>query len=369
MYYFPSDKFWVGWRKFTICMQAAAANGAFPYPGLFPPLGQFSPFPRPPLFPPILPPSPPSPGSIRKQDLPPHSFPRPLLPLLPPSSSSPPSLRSPTSDLRDSIFQSSQLRAITGQELDIEQDSKVRLTTRHSPRRNHHHHVQARIGWPERYKNVQFSNARAASKTGWSREVHLSSRLIMMLMLMFMVVMMVILVMMVMVVRNEDAKDIKLIFTALPGRWLKVCRSHRLVEASSANICQRNTREGTQWTWFGTVCVSEIQTQGFVSFESKIGFNTTCLVSTGRFPLYAFSFLNKHKNDQLWSCISVLMHTWMYQRQCETGTLKLVLKFLSSTSEKESVKFGSHFSFHQSGKKSRLIAQKKLFLWPTAGIS
>ena len=114
-------------------MQAAAANGAFPYPGLFPPLGQFAPFPRPPLFPPILPPSPPSPGSIRKQDLPPHSFPRPLLPLLSPSSSSPPSLRSPTSDLRESIFQSNQLRAISGQELDIDHDSKVRLIALDKP--------------------------------------------------------------------------------------------------------------------------------------------------------------------------------------------------------------------------------------------
>ena len=118
--------------KFTICMQAAAANGAFPYPGLFPPLGQFAPFPRPPLFPPILPPSPPSPGSIRKQELPPHLGGRPLLPLIPPPqcSTSPPSLRSPTSELRDSIFQSqNHLRAIAGQELDNEQDSKVRAVS------------------------------------------------------------------------------------------------------------------------------------------------------------------------------------------------------------------------------------------------
>ena len=136
-------------------MQAAAANGAFPYPGLFPPLGQFAPFPRPPLFPPILPPSPPSPGSIRKQELPPHLGGRPLLPLIPPPqcSTSPPSLRSPTSELRDSIFQSqNHLRAIAGQELDNEQDSKVRavsswshLKFRHGDVKFQHKHISSFI--------------------------------------------------------------------------------------------------------------------------------------------------------------------------------------------------------------------------------
>merc|ERR1719394_607696 len=87
-------------------------------------------------FSPLLansPPSPPPPSSIRKQELPPHLGGRPLLPLIPPPqcSTSPPSLRSPTSELRDSIFQSqNHLRAIAGQELDNEQDSKGSLQDR-----------------------------------------------------------------------------------------------------------------------------------------------------------------------------------------------------------------------------------------------
>ena len=79
-------------------LQAAAANGAFPLPGLYPPIGQFPPQFRPPLFapglgvvPPSLPPlpSPPSPtGALRKEFSPP--FPRPsLLSMLPPQPSPP----------------------------------------------------------------------------------------------------------------------------------------------------------------------------------------------------------------------------------------------------------------------------------------
>ena len=81
-------------------LQAAAANGAFPFNGLYPPIGQFSPQFRPPMFPPglglppSLPqlptpplPSPPSPNSLRKEFS--QHFPRPLLSMIP--SSSPPS--------------------------------------------------------------------------------------------------------------------------------------------------------------------------------------------------------------------------------------------------------------------------------------
>ena len=80
-------------------LQAAAANGAFPFNGLYPPIGQFSPQFRPPMFPPgvglppSLPqlptpplPSPPSPTSLRKEFS--QHFPRPLLSIIP--SSSPP---------------------------------------------------------------------------------------------------------------------------------------------------------------------------------------------------------------------------------------------------------------------------------------
>ena len=82
-------------------LQAAAANGTFPFNGLYPHIGQFSPRFRPPMFPPGLglPPSlpqlpvptpplhsPPSPTFLRKEFI--QHFPRPLLSIIP--SSSPP---------------------------------------------------------------------------------------------------------------------------------------------------------------------------------------------------------------------------------------------------------------------------------------
>ena len=84
-------------------LQAAAANGAFPLPGLYPPIGQFPPQFRPPLFPhlpPSLPPlpSPPSPpgpsppaGPLRPSGG--HYMGRPgsLLSMLPSASPPPPS--------------------------------------------------------------------------------------------------------------------------------------------------------------------------------------------------------------------------------------------------------------------------------------
>ena len=124
----------LSWLKEIYNMYAGGCcQRSVPLSGTFPPSWPICPLPPATALSPHPPPSPPSPGSIRKQDLPPHSFPRPLLPLLSPSSSSPPSLRSPTSDLRESIFQSNQLRAISGQELDIDHDSKVRLIALDKP--------------------------------------------------------------------------------------------------------------------------------------------------------------------------------------------------------------------------------------------
>ena len=112
-------------------LQAAAANGAFPFNGLYPPIGQFSPQFRPPMFPPglglhpSLPqlptpplPSPPSPTSLWKEFS--QHFPHPLVSI--PSSSPPHSMpRSPDMLTENPSF----MMPKVCQESDLNTDPKV----------------------------------------------------------------------------------------------------------------------------------------------------------------------------------------------------------------------------------------------------
>ena len=123
-------------------LQAAAANGAFPFNGLYPPIGQFNPQFRPPMFPPGLGlpplptpqlPSPPSPGPgptpLRKEFGQP--FTRPLLSMLPASPGSPPpslhcmSLSLPTSPERETSHRFMMPKISPDLATDISQEPKV----------------------------------------------------------------------------------------------------------------------------------------------------------------------------------------------------------------------------------------------------